>query len=450
VESPARGRCPYCLGALQETLEAGGVVRCARCKTPHHGACFDEHTGCTIYGCGSRESLRGTADVESGLIIDTSAVAQAAAGAGALHPFLPLLQVDRPGRFLAVERPERMTLPARRRPRAPVLRLQLPTTVEADGRVTGSLEAIVPAVVLGQGLRLRVEAWLDGDAAPVLVGREEAVLVGRPGRGWLERLNLWARTETLLLASGRTRVRFAFDAAPWAWTAPLPEGTSWGPRLHLRVSAVLDASAGTSTRAHTITIRSARRPLEALQALVPARRPVDLPLWPPLPDPGWCARPLVVPAGEEVRQVGVFAARRAEVAVRTTAVGLALTAAAAAPGVPRVTGTVTLALKRTKQPLGPIVLSCEGERRLGDGPWQRVSRERALVCDSPPIGADYEGRHVFEFEYAPPWPERPPPEDEARRVRLRATMDRPGGDLKSATIAVVLRRRRRPVIGEAT
>lgn len=443
MESPARGRCPYCLGALQETPEAGGVVRCARCKTPHHGACFEEHTGCTIYGCGSREALglESTAP-----IVAVSAVSSKAA----LHPFLPLLQVERPGRFLAVERPERIVEPGRRRPKGRVLRLQLPTRVGADGRVTGSLEAIVPAAVLGQGLRLRVEAWLDGDEAPVLVGREEAVLVGRAGRGWLERLNLWSRPETALLASGRTRVRFAFDAAPWAWTGPLPAGTRWGPRLRLRVSALLDATPATSTRLHTIEVRSRRGSLEALPDRALRGPPADLPLWPSLPGEGWCARPLVVPAGDEVRPVGAFAVRRAD-AEADTPPGLVVTATASTAGLPRVSGTVSLTLKRNHRGLGPLVLTCLGERRVGDRPWERVSGERALVCGPPRPDAACAGRHVFDFEYAPPWPERAPAEDEARRVRFRATMKRSGGgELKSAGIAVVLRRRRRPVTGEAT
>lgn len=86
---PARPRpgshehCPYCRGALAEPLSpalddqgaagaaagAAGddpptpppsppeLVRCDRCRTVHHAACFAEHGGCATYACGGRRSL---------------------------------------------------------------------------------------------------------------------------------------------------------------------------------------------------------------------------------------------------------------------------------------------------------------------------------------------------------------------------------------------------------
>ena len=50
--------CPYC---REEVAEAqADLVACESCQTLHHEECFDEHGGCTIYGCGgaSKELLR--------------------------------------------------------------------------------------------------------------------------------------------------------------------------------------------------------------------------------------------------------------------------------------------------------------------------------------------------------------------------------------------------------
>lgn len=46
-------RCPYC----HDSLSAGEQVLCARCVTPHHAACFQEHGACSLLGCGGERSL---------------------------------------------------------------------------------------------------------------------------------------------------------------------------------------------------------------------------------------------------------------------------------------------------------------------------------------------------------------------------------------------------------
>lgn len=46
-------RCPYC----HDSLSAAGQVLCARCVTPHHAACFQEHGACSLLGCGGERSL---------------------------------------------------------------------------------------------------------------------------------------------------------------------------------------------------------------------------------------------------------------------------------------------------------------------------------------------------------------------------------------------------------
>ena len=44
--------CPYCREDLDASAE--GIVACERCHTLHHGECFAEHGGCTIFGCQGR------------------------------------------------------------------------------------------------------------------------------------------------------------------------------------------------------------------------------------------------------------------------------------------------------------------------------------------------------------------------------------------------------------
>ncbi|MBI3726135.1 hypothetical protein HY251_19575 [bacterium] len=46
-------RCPYCHVDIAEGEAA--LVACGRCKTVHHEACFQEHGGCTLLGCGGVE-----------------------------------------------------------------------------------------------------------------------------------------------------------------------------------------------------------------------------------------------------------------------------------------------------------------------------------------------------------------------------------------------------------
>lgn len=43
------GRCPFCASAVAP--KGDDVVRCPRCKTPHHKECFAENGGCGMYGC---------------------------------------------------------------------------------------------------------------------------------------------------------------------------------------------------------------------------------------------------------------------------------------------------------------------------------------------------------------------------------------------------------------
>lgn len=40
--------CPYCRAPIEGETE--GIV-CPGCGTPHHGDCFEENGGCTVFGC---------------------------------------------------------------------------------------------------------------------------------------------------------------------------------------------------------------------------------------------------------------------------------------------------------------------------------------------------------------------------------------------------------------
>jgi hypothetical protein len=48
-------RCPYCHVDIAEGEK--DLTSCGRCRTVHHGACFAEHGGCTLLGCGGTEAL---------------------------------------------------------------------------------------------------------------------------------------------------------------------------------------------------------------------------------------------------------------------------------------------------------------------------------------------------------------------------------------------------------
>ena len=40
--------CPYC---KTEVDDGGGRMYCTACGTPHHGECWEENGGCTVFGC---------------------------------------------------------------------------------------------------------------------------------------------------------------------------------------------------------------------------------------------------------------------------------------------------------------------------------------------------------------------------------------------------------------
>ena len=54
-EASSERRCPFCHLEFEEDEEGSVTVRCASCGTPHHAACWTDHGGCSVFGCGSAD-----------------------------------------------------------------------------------------------------------------------------------------------------------------------------------------------------------------------------------------------------------------------------------------------------------------------------------------------------------------------------------------------------------
>lgn len=239
-EDQALPRCPYCLAALQGGYPRESVVSCVLCLTRLHRACYREHGRCTTFGC---EGVETTTDV----------VAERRPG-WELHPFLPLEEAGlRPPSFLTVQQQEQRG-PERKKS---LLRLELPSQAHCGRALEGKLDVFVPRALHGWGIRLEIEARVRiEDEEEALVLREEAVLSGKPRRGWLEKLKLWSREpEPLLLHGGLTRFRFGFDPGRLHWGGTLPMDEALGPWHTLSVRAVIDASGlPKETRQHRVLV----------------------------------------------------------------------------------------------------------------------------------------------------------------------------------------------------
>ena len=62
------GRCPVCGEA---TGGGEAAVRCDRCATPHHHACWRWSGGCAVYGCGTRAYVAVPTDPSSDAVFLT-------------------------------------------------------------------------------------------------------------------------------------------------------------------------------------------------------------------------------------------------------------------------------------------------------------------------------------------------------------------------------------------
>lgn len=207
-------RCPYCLG----DLAAEGVVRCTACFTPHHRACFLEHTRCTQLGCGSTETTvdRGA---EVGFGWD-------------LHPFLATESADSAARFLSLQVTQD---PAPEVKRPPRLRLDLPDQVRCGQLLEGRLRVFLPRALHGRGLRLSVRLDVAAEEGPSYAA--STVLLGAPPSSWLERIKLEVRGEELLLPGGKTVFAFRFDPSTFPPRTRLPQHERLGVyhALELRI-----------------------------------------------------------------------------------------------------------------------------------------------------------------------------------------------------------------------
>ncbi|MCO5171733.1 MAG: hypothetical protein M9894_35975 [Planctomycetes bacterium] len=55
-DEDGRTRCVYCRDGLSG--DEDDLVACERCRTALHGACWEEHGGCPVFGCGGRTPER--------------------------------------------------------------------------------------------------------------------------------------------------------------------------------------------------------------------------------------------------------------------------------------------------------------------------------------------------------------------------------------------------------
>jgi hypothetical protein len=203
-------RCPYCFTDLDATEPE---VRCARCTTPHHEACFLEHGRCVTFGCGSRES-RSARDVS--VVVRRRLEVHLGPER---HPFHRRggYQFGDPRWLEVVSHPPDLgnALAANRIDVA----LATPFAVPG-GEVSGevSLRLVAPLRARAVRLLLRTVALRPGGFLPQTLLEREAVLTGMPWEGHLRALGIAVRTvlnlegdeDLTLLAAGITRWHFRF------------------------------------------------------------------------------------------------------------------------------------------------------------------------------------------------------------------------------------------------
>ncbi|HZU98793.1 MAG TPA: RING finger protein [Planctomycetota bacterium] len=208
-------RCPYCFTEF-DALEP--EVRCGRCGTPHHRACFTEHGRCVTLMCGSvsYKTLDG-AELQVRRQLEVTI-------GPARSPFLVRAgyQYGEP-RFLDTEshRPEVGT---------PVLSAALEVGLAGPyftpgEDVVGQVSLALPAAIRARAVRLvvRTTQTKAGSFVPRTLLEREAVLAGSPWEGHLAALGLAVRTfmhnlgarklgddELIWLVAGVTRWTFRF------------------------------------------------------------------------------------------------------------------------------------------------------------------------------------------------------------------------------------------------
>ncbi len=209
----AVARCPYCFTDLDATETA---VRCSRCETPHHQACFLEHGRCVTLMCGSVDYT-----TVQGVELRVKRHLEVQVGPER-HPFLIRAgyQFGEP-RFLDVESQE----PELRRTPSPLLEVGLAVPSASPGEeVVGQVSLHLPAALRARAVRLvlRTEQTTPMSVVPATLLEREAVLVGHPWEGHFRALGLAVRrvlhmdseADLIWLVAGVTRWNFRFKLDP--------------------------------------------------------------------------------------------------------------------------------------------------------------------------------------------------------------------------------------------
>ena len=199
-------------------------MRCTACFTPHHAACFREHTRCTQLGCESVETTR-----DRGAEVDVG---------WSLHPFLATDSSDTEARFLSTRTSQDSSFEVKRAPR---FRLEVPDQVLCGQLLEGQLRALLPDALHGQGLRLSCRLDVAREDPPRYAA--STVLLGGPPRSWLEKLKLRARGQELLLPAGKTNIEFRFDPSTFPPRTRLPKHERLGVYHSLELRIDLESRA---------------------------------------------------------------------------------------------------------------------------------------------------------------------------------------------------------------
>jgi TM2 domain-containing membrane protein YozV len=64
--------CPYCRGPIEAATEEQLV--CAGCGTPHHGDCYAENGGCTVFGCSAAPAEEPKLSLSGSDLVDLTPV----------------------------------------------------------------------------------------------------------------------------------------------------------------------------------------------------------------------------------------------------------------------------------------------------------------------------------------------------------------------------------------
>ncbi len=212
-------RCPYCFMDL-DAREA--QVRCARCTTPHHEACFLEHGKCVTLMCGAVNYR-----TVSGLELQTKPRLEVIVGPARSPFMLRGGYVYGDPHFLDVEasRPELAPVSA------PLIEVGLAgPSFQPGDEVVGQVSLHLPAALRARGVRLvvRTEQTSPGSVVPKTLLEREALLAGFVWEGHLRALGLAARRllrmdrdeDLIWLVGGITRWNFRFRVDPLHPTRP--------------------------------------------------------------------------------------------------------------------------------------------------------------------------------------------------------------------------------------